>query len=107
MALPNIEKLSYKELLQLQTKIAATLEKRKADEKSAVKRKMMELAAASGFELDELVGSKRGVRKGSTVAPKYRHPKDPKVTWSGRGRQPRWIKEALAKGKKLESFAIK
>ena len=106
MALPNIEKLSYKELLQLQTKIAAAIEKRKADEKSAVKRKMMELAAASGFELDELVGAKRGVRKGSTVAPKYRHPKDPTLTWTGRGRQPKWLAAELAKGRKLESFLI-
>ena len=106
MALPNVDKLSYKELLQLQTKITATIEKRKADEKSAVKRKMMELAAASGFELDELVGSKRGVRKGSTVAPKYRHPKDPTLTWTGRGRQPKWLAADLAKGRKLESFLI-
>lgn len=27
-------------------------------------------------------------------------------TWSGRGSQPRWLKEALAKGEKLETFAI-
>jgi DNA-binding protein H-NS len=106
MALPNVDKLSYKELLQLQTKIAATIDKRKSDEKNAVKRKMMEMAAASGFELDELVGSKRGVRKGSTVAPKFRHPKDPTLTWTGRGRQPKWLAAELAKGKKLESFAI-
>jgi DNA-binding protein H-NS len=28
------------------------------------------------------------------------------VTWSGRGRQPGWIKEALAKGKGLDDFLI-
>ena len=37
---------------------------------------------------------------------RYRGPNG--ETWSGgRGRKPRWVTEALAKGKKLEDFAIK
>ncbi len=36
---------------------------------------------------------------------KYRGPNG--ETWSGgRGRKPRWVTEALAKGKKIEDFAI-
>jgi DNA-binding protein H-NS len=27
-------------------------------------------------------------------------------SWSGRGSQPRWLKEALTRGEKLETFAI-
>jgi DNA-binding protein H-NS len=38
--------------------------------------------------------------------PKYRNPANPKQTWTGRGRQPGWIKDGLAKGKKLADFAI-
>ncbi|WP_342344670.1 H-NS histone family protein [Vannielia litorea] len=34
------------------------------------------------------------------------HPENPTVTWYGRGRQPKWIKEALANGKRLEKFLI-
>ena len=49
--------------------------------------------------------AKRGTRKGSKVAPKYRGPGG--VTWSGRGLKPRWLTAELKKGKKLESFAIK
>ncbi|MCU0966111.1 MAG: H-NS histone family protein, partial [Burkholderiaceae bacterium] len=27
-------------------------------------------------------------------------------TWSGRGLQPRWLKQALASGKKISDFAL-
>jgi hypothetical protein len=45
-------------------------------------------------------------RKGRSVAPKYRNPKDPSQTWAGRGLQPLWVREAIKAGKKLESFLI-
>ena len=40
-------------------------------------------------------------------APKYRNPDDPSVTWSGRGRQPKWVQVAIAGGQTLEDLAIK
>ena len=56
-----------------------------------------------GFSLSDLVGSKR-MRKGGI--PKYRHPDDPTVTWTGKGRRPDWIKSALAEGKSLDDLLI-
>lgn len=41
----------------------------------------------------------------SKVAPKYRHP-DTGETWTGRGLQPKWLKAALAEGKKISDFAL-
>jgi len=32
------------------------------------------------------------------LKPKFRHPEDPKITWSGVGRRPKWIEEALRSG---------
>jgi DNA-binding protein H-NS len=51
-------------------------------------------------------------RKGSSMAgrpvkPKYRNPADKAETWAGRGRQPRWVVDALKSGKKLDDFLIK
>ena len=43
--------------------------------------------------------------KGTKVPPKYRSPSG--ETWAGRGAKPRWMVEALKKGKKIESFLIK
>ena len=39
------------------------------------------------------------------VAPKYRHPETGE-TWTGRGLQPKWLKNALAQGKKISDFAL-
>ena len=41
------------------------------------------------------------------VAPKYRNPANPKETWAGRGKQPRWLAAETSKGRKLEDFLIK
>lgn len=35
----------------------------------------------------------------------YCHPDDPKLTWSGKGRQPKWLKEFLADGKSIEDLS--
>ena len=46
-------------------------------------------------------------RAGVKVAPKYRNPANPKETWTGRGRQPRWMAAQVKAGKKPEEFLIK
>ena len=45
-------------------------------------------------------------RKYTRVFPKYRNPSDPSETWSGRGKQPRWLMAALEAGRKIEDFTI-
>ncbi len=44
-------------------------------------------------------------RKGRKVPAKYRDPQTG-TTWSGRGLQPKWLKAALASGRKLSDFAL-
>ncbi|MDH3211127.1 MAG: H-NS histone family protein [Myxococcales bacterium] len=34
----------------------------------------------------------------------YRNPVNPAETWSGRGQQPRWFKQALARGQRPETL---
>jgi DNA-binding protein H-NS len=40
------------------------------------------------------------------VHPKFRNPNPPHQTWSGRGKQPHWIREVLAKGRQLDDLRI-
>jgi DNA-binding protein H-NS len=57
-----------------------------------------------------VVGGTRVVRgggsalKGRKVPPKYRSRSG--ETWAGRGARPRWLVEALKKGKKMDDFLI-
>ena len=51
--------------------------------------------------------SRKGSKKGTKVAPKYRNPENPAEQWTGRGRQPAWFVAALKKrGVTIESLLI-
>ena len=82
-----------------------------------VRKKLAALAKAEGYTVAELFGGKSSAKAGAgktaktgprgKVAPKYRNPANPKETWTGRGKQPRWMAEQVKKGKKPEDFLIK
>jgi DNA-binding protein H-NS len=100
----GVDKLSYAELLKLQERIEAAIAEKRIEDAAATKEQLRVMAEKAGFNINELFG-KRGARKGSIVA-KYRNPKDTSQTWTGRGRKPNWLVEALKKGAKIDSFAI-
>jgi DNA-binding protein H-NS len=101
----GIEKASYRELVEARDAIDEALAKRKDEERSEVKRRIAELANESGFEIAELFGGRRGGKRIASGA-KYRNPKDTSQTWTGRGRKPNWLVEAVSQGAKLESFEV-
>jgi DNA-binding protein H-NS len=60
--------------------------------------------------LDKLDGRalnrSRPYRPYRVVHPKFRNVEPPHQTWSGRGRQPHWMRELLAQGKSIEDVRI-
>jgi DNA-binding protein H-NS len=74
-----------------------------------IDQRLVELRAELEKQLDALIGpSKRKTSsglKGTKVAPKYRSAKG--ETWAGRGARPKWMVDAMKKGKKVEDFLIK
>lgn len=100
----DVESMSKDELKQLikdAEKALKTLEVRRLAEA----KKAAETAAKGyGFSLDELLGG--SPKKGSKSAPKYANPNDKSQTWTGKGRKPNWVNDALAAGKSLEDLAI-
>lgn len=83
-----------------------------------VRSKLTRLAKAEGYTIEELFGGtsaaapgrkaapSRAGRKLGKVAPKYRNPENPRETWAGRGKQPRWLAAYTAKGRDLGEFLI-
>lgn len=105
----NLAEMSVEELLQLQEQVAREIKLRRARDKKEVLSKIRALAAAGGYTLEELVaGAPAGEpgKKTRTVAPKYRHLQNPSLTWTGRGKQPRWVADYLAAGKSLSDLLI-
>ena len=100
----DLEKMGLKELRDLRGRVERTInsfEERKRREALAAAE---EAARVHGFNLAELTGGKS--RRGGIVAPKYANPEDPTMTWTGRGRKPRWVQEKLDAGKQLEDMLI-
>jgi DNA-binding protein H-NS len=106
MALPKIDKLSYAELLELQTRTGEAIEAKRAEEQAAIREQAAKLAAEAGFSLDEIVSTKGMDRRRGKAAAKYRNPKNASQTWTGRGRKPNWLVAELETGRKLDTFEI-
>ena len=98
----QIQKMSYKELLQLQQRIAAAIAKKRGVERSALKEKLQSMAEQAGFQIDDLFGHARE-RDAGSISVKYRHPTDRSLIWTGRGRRPKWL---VAEGGDVERFRV-
>ena len=104
--LPDLEKLSYAELQEVIRNAQQLLAEKQSVAKNELKESFIAQAREHGISLEELFGKGRKGGKGS-VAIKYREPKNPGKTWTGRGGMPRWIQAAVDAGKRKESFLIK
>ena len=98
---------TYLELKQKAEKLMAEAEQMRQKEIDDVVAEIREKMKAYGLTAQDIGGAgttrKRNTSAAKTV--KYRGPNG--ETWSGgRGRKPRWVTEALAKGKKLEDFEV-
>lgn len=100
----SLESLSKEELKQLQSDVEKALRTIDARRKAEAKRAAEKAAKEFGFSLDEIIDA--GGTKGSKGAPKYANPADPSQTWTGRGRKPNWVNDALAEGTSLDTLAI-
>ena len=114
----DISNLSKNELIALRRKVDRAIESIDARTLDKARREARQLAQSYGLALGDLFeapkstaksGAKPKARKPSKrgkVAPKYRDPANPKVTWSGRGRTPKWVAEALAGGASLADLVV-
>lgn len=92
------------DLRTLQEQVAREIKQRGEQEIAKAREQIMAIAKSVGVPLQELLGQQRV--KGGPVPPRYRNPADPDQQWSGRGRQPQWVKDLIAAGNDLESARI-
>src|SRR5260370_2056753 len=92
MAKVNLTGMRVEALLILRTQV---------DERLAELRTELEKQLAA---LDGRASKGKHALKGRKVPPKYRSPSGD--TWAGRGARPKWMVEALKKGKKMDDFLI-
>ena len=100
--------MSVSELLDLQKQIPAELKKREAQEKIQILNEVRAFAKARGYAIEDLLVKDAKVKTGSTgkVKVKYRHPDNPSLEWTGRGRKPKWVEAWLASGAAIENLLV-
>lgn len=109
MGASAIDRMSLKELVELEAKVGKAIAAARDKERAELKRKMAEMAETHGFSVNELFGAGRvgrGAKSKSVGVARYANPDDRSDTWTGRGRKPNWLLERLKKGAKLDDFAI-
>jgi len=100
----NLESMKFEDLLIMREKIDVLINKRANAERRELERRLENLKLLSSRKSQ--AGGDRSVSSRKLPA-KYMNPKNPEQTWAGRGLRPRWIVEAMKKGRKLEDFAVR
>jgi DNA-binding protein H-NS len=98
----SYKNMSIHELWAIYEEIISILEPKIETEKLKLERRLAELALASKFNGDD----RPERRPYPKVHPKYRNPDQPIETWSGRGKQPRWVSALLQSGRNIEDLRV-
>ena len=101
----DISGLSVEELERLTAQAEALIESKKDQKIEDAYNKIMEIAEAVGLTLEQFIEYGSHKRKKTTrkaVEPRYRNKNNASDTWTGRGKQPRWLVAEIEKGAKLK-----
>jgi DNA-binding protein H-NS len=92
----ELERMSTDGLRSLRVEVSQLLQQRIQQEKLRLKECLKRLQTPVS-----------GRRPYPPVPPKYRNPNQPSETWTGRGKQPRWLVDQLRSGRRIDDFRIK
>lgn len=113
----NLSSYSLPQLKELRARIARAIVRQEAAARAATLTRLERLAREHGLSLDEVLCEAAATTPPRTpvaktkpsskpaLSPKYRHPSNSKLAWSGRGRKPQWVAAWLASGRTLDALA--
>lgn len=110
----DLSGLSVAELEKLAVDAKARIEVLKKSQYADLRRALEAQARTAGFDIYELFSGGRATRAPAAaasadkrpVAVKYRNTANPDQTWTGRGKHPHWVRDALLAGAKLTDFLV-
>jgi len=110
----DLKAMTTKELTKLMKDAEKALNTAKDRMRKEALKAAEKAAAGFGYSLVELAGDTKpkAAKKTKKAKPKtkakakYRNPANPEQTWSGRGRKPLWINEALSSGADITDLEI-
>ncbi|EDX89611.1 H-NS histone family protein [Alcanivorax sp. VBW004] len=115
----NLDELSVDELEKLIKQAESALDKKRKAELKNAQAVLEKMAKDLGVDPQDLLKNaadkkkttrkkaakkKTGVRRPAKV--KFRDPNNSSNTWTGRGKRPLWLQDALSKGANLDDFLV-
>ncbi|WP_332853000.1 H-NS histone family protein [Duganella sp. S19_KUP01_CR8] len=103
----DLSNMSSADLRNLQEQVKRELKQRESQDLAKAREQILAIAQSVGVPLKDLVGGAAGTRaKTGSVVPRYRNPADASQLWTGRGRQPKWVKDWLEAGKDIAGLKV-
>ncbi|MBI3231220.1 MAG: H-NS histone family protein [Burkholderiales bacterium] len=115
----DLSNLGLAELRALESQLKVEIKRRENQDMAQAREKIMAIAHSVGIPLKDLIAASgrtaaapRGTGRGGAgiargpVAVRFRHPEDPSLQWTGRGRQPTWLVQWLASGHTLDEVRL-
>src|SRR5437764_871147 len=114
MATIDLSNYNLGELKGLQFDIEKEIKTRQQQEVRKAREQILAIAQDVGMPVEALLSAKPGKAgksgksgKGQSIgSAQYRNPDDNAQTWTGRGRKPKWVIDALTNGKNLGDLRV-
>lgn len=107
MAQIDLSNYNLSELKGLQFDVEKEIKERQHGDVKKAREQILSIAQGIGISVEELLSNKSGKSKkaGASVSnAQFRNPDDNAQTWTGRGRKPKWVNDALANGKSMDDL---
>ena len=98
--------LSVQELNSVIAEAQSAIETKAEQEKEEVRGELTALAQSRGYTIEDLFPSSGKGKKKAKLPATHRDPNNPANTWTGRGRKPKWMIEALEADASVEDFKV-
>lgn len=105
----DLSNMSSADLRNLQEQVKRELKQREGQDLAKAREQILAIAQSVGLPVKDLVSgavTARGGKKTGSVAPRYRNPADATQQWTGRGRQPKWVKEWVDAGNDIAGLKV-
>lgn len=102
----NLSNMSVGDLRSLLEQIRSEIKRRENEDLNKAREQIMAIAHSVGMPLKDLLSANIRTGKTGTVPVRYRHPENPGLAWTGRGRPPRWITEWESSGKSRDALRV-
>jgi DNA-binding protein H-NS len=110
----DLSKLSVGDLRALQDQVSQQLKVAAQQDIAKAREEIYAIAKRAGISLQELLNGSLGKKPSNgkasqttgKVPVQFRNPANAEQQWTGRGRQPKWVKEWLDAGKVLDELRV-